>query len=138
MFNKNKYRKSLKHNKNNKKNFNYQNYNKRNDTKNKNSNTQGYGVSADGQFKVSSNKNKSIDQVKTIKRGVVFFNTVDEALKNINDIKQKKSCYDELSIVVAEECEHANAYELQKYGKFYSGKVWVDIHKRRLEENWYQ
>ena len=138
MFNKNKYSKTSKNNKNSKKHFSYKNYNKRNDSKNKYPNGQSYGGSGDEQFKGSSNKNKAIEQVKTIKRGVVFFNTMDEALHNINDIKQKKSYYDELNIVVADECEYDNACELQKYGKFYSGIVWVDIHKRRLEENWYQ
>ncbi len=68
--------------------------------------------------------------------GIIFFDTLEEAKKAIEEIKTTADKYDQLNIVIRAESDMYDP-ELTQYGKVFAGEAWTLIHERRVEDGWY-
>ncbi|MGE0173564.1 MAG: hypothetical protein AB7T49_12275 [Oligoflexales bacterium] len=68
---------------------------------------------------------------------VLFYHNVDEAKRDLATIEAKAQAVDQLNIVVQNENfgEHP---DINKFGKLYAGAAWTLIHKRRVDDGWYE
>jgi hypothetical protein len=73
---------------------------------------------------------------KKIKYGVVFYTSFDEAKKSIEEIAAQAKTVDQLNIVVQAEGNMDDPV-LIEHGKVFAGAAWTLIHKRRVDDGWY-
>lgn len=66
----------------------------------------------------------------------MFFETLDQAKKSIDQLKEAKQSVDQLNIVIRAEAPMTDE-ELLQIGNLYAGEAWTIIHERRKEEGWY-
>jgi hypothetical protein len=74
--------------------------------------------------------------VKYRNYAVLFYHNVDEAKRDLGTIEAKAQTVDQLNIVVQSE-NPADNPDISKFGKLYAGAAWTLIHKRRVEDGWY-
>ncbi len=67
---------------------------------------------------------------------VVFYDSHAQAKEDAAELANKKESCDQLNIVIKAEGSMEDP-ELLKYGKIYAGEAWTLIHRRRVEEGWY-
>jgi hypothetical protein len=68
--------------------------------------------------------------------GVVFYDNHAQAREDAATLQEKASSVDQLNIVIRAE-GNMDDPELTKYGKVFAGEAWHLIHRRRVEEKWY-
>ena len=68
--------------------------------------------------------------------GVVFFDTVEQAKRDLEGLAAKAGEVDQLNIVIQAEGPIEDE-ELAGIGKVFAGAAWTTIHTRRQEEGWY-
>ena len=69
--------------------------------------------------------------------GVVFFDTVNQAKRDLESLTEKAKEFDQLNIVIGAEGPIEDE-ELASIGKVFAGTAWTTIHTRRVEEGWYE
>jgi hypothetical protein len=73
---------------------------------------------------------------KKIKYGVVFYTSIDEAKRSIEEIAAQAKTVDQLNIVIQAEGNMDDPV-LIEHGKVFAGAAWTLIHKRRVDDGWY-
>jgi hypothetical protein len=68
--------------------------------------------------------------------GVVFYDNHAQAREDAANLEEKSKQVDQLNIVIRAEGSMEDP-ELLKYGKVFAGEAWHLIHRRRVEEKWY-
>lgn len=68
--------------------------------------------------------------------GVVFFDNHAQAREDAARLQQMKTEVDQLNIVIKAE-GNMDDPELLNFGKIFAGEAWHLIHKRRVDEGWY-
>ncbi len=68
--------------------------------------------------------------------GISFYDSLNDARNDLENLTQKSHEVDQLNIIIRAEGAFEDA-ELSKIGKLFSGKAWVAIHEKRVEEGWY-
>ena len=68
--------------------------------------------------------------------GVVFFDNHAQAREDGPRLKEMKAQFDQLNIVIKAEGSMDDP-ELLNFGKIFAGEAWHLIHKRRVDEGWY-
>ena len=68
--------------------------------------------------------------------GVVFYDNHAQAREDAANLQEKAKEVDQLNIVIRAEGTMDDP-ELLKYGKVFAGEAWHLIHRRRVEEKWY-
>jgi hypothetical protein len=68
--------------------------------------------------------------------GVVFHDTFAAAKNDLENVKAQAAAVDQLNIVIAEEGNMDDPV-LSALGKVFAGAAWTLIHKRRVEDGWY-
>jgi hypothetical protein len=67
---------------------------------------------------------------------VVFYETFQEAKDDAQNLLEQAKATDQLNIVIHAEGPMDDP-DLLQYGQIYAGEAWTIIHKRRVEEGWY-
>jgi hypothetical protein len=68
--------------------------------------------------------------------GVIFYDNHAQAREDAANLLEKSKEVDQLNIVIRAEGTMDDP-ELLKYGKIFAGEAWHLIHRRRVEEKWY-
>jgi hypothetical protein len=68
---------------------------------------------------------------------VVFFDTLNQAKSDIENLKKLAASCDQLNIVVRAEA-NMDDLELNQIGKLFCGAAWALVHDRRRGDGWYQ
>lgn len=68
--------------------------------------------------------------------GVVFFDNHSQAREDAVRLKDMKAQFDQLNIVIKAEGSMEDP-ELLAYGKVFAGEAWHLIHRRRVDDGWY-
>jgi hypothetical protein len=71
------------------------------------------------------------------KFGVVFYEHFATAKADIEQLKAQAAQFDQLNIVINEEGNMDDPI-LSAVGKIFAGAAWTLIHKRRVEDGWYE
>ena len=79
---------------------------------------------------------KIVEKTDEKKYGVVFYDNLQKAKYEIEDIQAKAREVDQLNIVIKAEGE-MNDPDLIQYGILYAGEAWHLIHTRRMDDGWY-
>lgn len=68
---------------------------------------------------------------------VVFYESLHQAKNDMETLAAKAKDVDQLNIVIHAESPMDDP-DLLQFGIIYAGEAWTTIHKRRVEEGWYQ
>jgi hypothetical protein len=68
--------------------------------------------------------------------GVIFYDNHAQAREDAATLLEKSKEVDQLNIVIRAEGTMDDP-ELLKYGKIFAGEAWHLIHRRRVDEKWY-
>ncbi|WP_141734973.1 hypothetical protein [Oligoflexus tunisiensis] len=68
--------------------------------------------------------------------GVVFYDNHAQAREDAANLQEKAKAVDQLNIVIRAE-GNMDDPELVKFGKVFAGEAWHLIHRRRVEDKWY-
>jgi len=71
------------------------------------------------------------------KYGVAFYDSFLVAKAQLEEIRAQAAAVDQLNIVILADGDMDDP-ELTAHGKVFAGEAWTLIHKRRVEDGWYE